>query len=62
MKAGKMPPSDRAEADEDPWREPLVRAEAVADYLQVKVETVFRWARAKDDPPIRALGIPGALR
>ncbi len=60
---GRCPPSDRAEADENPWREPLVRAEVVAEYLQVTVETVFKWARAKKDPlPMRQYGLRGFRR
>jgi predicted DNA-binding transcriptional regulator AlpA len=50
----------------EPWlkpREPLVKAEDVAAYLQVKVETVFRWARKTEDPlPMRQFGLRGFRR
>lgn len=44
-------------------REPLVKSEAVAAYLDVTVETVQRWTRARIDPlPVKKYGRRGFRR
>ena len=47
----------------DPHREPLLKAEEVAEYLRVKRITVVRWSRATIDPlPVLRYGQRGFMR
>ena len=49
--------------DKVTWREPLVRSEVVAAYLDVTVQTVRRWSRIPVDPlPVLRFGRRGFRR